>query len=67
MPSPSKNVLEAALQLPESERLALVDRLLKMLPDDDYVISLDDDLVIEELMRHVADREEGSKTIFSPS
>lgn len=35
MPLPSENVLETALQLPESERLALVDRLLEILPDDD--------------------------------
>lgn len=54
---PSETVFEAALGLPENERLALASRLLETIPVDDSTISLDDDLLLEELERRFADRE----------
>jgi hypothetical protein len=57
MQSPSEIVFEAALGLPENERLALVSRLLETIPVDDSAISLDDDSLVEELDRRFADRE----------
>jgi len=57
MQLPSETVFEAALGLPENERLALVSRLLETMPVDDSAISLDDDSLVEELDRRFADRE----------
>ena len=54
---PSETVFEAALGLPENERLALASRLLETIPVDDSAISLDDDLLLDELKRRFADRE----------
>ncbi len=53
----SETVFEAALGLPEKERLALASRLLETTPVDDSAISLDDDSFVEELDRRFADRE----------
>ena len=41
MQLPSETVFEAALGLPENERLTLVSRLLETMPADDSAISLD--------------------------
>jgi hypothetical protein len=57
MQLPSETVFEAALGLPENERLALVSRLLETIPVDDSGVSLDDDALVEELDRRFADRE----------
>ena len=57
MQLPAEAVLEAALGLPENERLALASRLLETIPVDDATISLDDDSLLEELERRFADRE----------
>jgi hypothetical protein len=57
MQMPSETVFEAALGLPENERLALVSRLLETMPPDDAAIALDDDSLVEELDRRFADRE----------
>jgi len=57
MPLPTETVFDAALELPENERLALVSRLLETLPVEDSAISLDDDSFVEELDRRFADRE----------
>ena len=57
MPLPPEAVFEAALELPESERLVLISRLLETMPVEDSAISLDDDLLEEELDRRFADRE----------
>jgi putative addiction module component (TIGR02574 family) len=46
---------EAALKLPESERLALVSRLMETMPAEDSSLSLDDASLIEELDRRFAD------------
>lgn len=57
MQLPSETVFEAALRLPEAERLALVSRLLETMPAEDSAISLDDASLVEELDRRFADRE----------
>ena len=54
---PSETVFEAALELPENERLALVSRLLETMPIEDAALALDDDSLVEELDRRFADRE----------
>jgi hypothetical protein len=54
-------ILDAALQLTESERLTLVSRLLETVPAEDFAVSLDDPALAEELERRFADRE-GSVT-----
>jgi hypothetical protein len=56
MQLPTESVFEAALGLPENERLALVSRLLETMPVDDSGVSLDDDSLVEELDRRFADR-----------
>jgi hypothetical protein len=50
-------IFEAALKLPERERLTLVARLLQTMPTDDPSLSLDDPSLEEELERRWADRE----------
>ncbi|MGW8256629.1 MAG: hypothetical protein ACWGMZ_03995 [Thermoguttaceae bacterium] len=57
MQLPVETVFEAALGLPEGERLALVSRLLESMPVDDAAISLDDEAIGEELDRRFADRQ----------
>ncbi|MCD4726361.1 MAG: hypothetical protein K8R46_01775 [Pirellulales bacterium] len=61
MQATSEAIIEAALKLPENERLTLVSRLLETMPDEDPSMSLDDAALIEELDRRFADRE-GSVT-----
>ena len=53
----SEMILEAALKLPESDRLTIVSRLLETMPAEDSSASLDDPAFIEELDRRFADRE----------
>ena len=57
MPTDPQAILDAALQLPENERLAIVSRLLETLPPEDVTISLDDAQLAEELDRRFADSE----------
>jgi hypothetical protein len=57
----SEVIFEAAMKLPEDERLTIVSRLLETMPDEDSSASLDDPSLIEELDRRFADRE-GSVT-----
>jgi putative addiction module component (TIGR02574 family) len=47
---------DAALKLPESERLVLVSRLMETMPADNSGLSLDDDSLIEELDCRFADQ-----------
>jgi putative addiction module component (TIGR02574 family) len=54
-------IYEAALKLPEGERLTLVSRLLETMPAEDSCLSLDDESLAGELDRRFADRE-GSVT-----
>jgi len=53
----SEHVFQAALQLRESERLAMISRLLETLPADDEGLSLDDEDLVAELDRRFADPE----------
>ena len=57
MQSDPQAILDAALRLSETERLAIVSRLLETLPPEDITISLDDPQLVEELDRRFADDE----------
>ena len=52
-------VLDAAMQLPEAERLALVSHLMQTLPPEDNGVSIDDPELIADLDRRFADGDEG--------
>ncbi|HEY1784984.1 MAG TPA: hypothetical protein VGG30_05515 [Pirellulales bacterium] len=51
----SDAIFQAALELPEDQRLALVARLLETVPDEPAGLSIDDPGLIEELKRRSAD------------
>jgi putative addiction module component (TIGR02574 family) len=51
----AESILEAALHLPENERLELVFRLMDTFPAAPNLLSLDDPNLIEELDRRAAD------------
>lgn len=51
MPATAEEIVTAAIQLPESDRLAIVSRLLETMGDDDHLPSVDDSDFIEELRR----------------
>lgn len=52
-------VLDAAMQLPEADRLALVSRLMQSLPPEDIGVSLHDPELAAELDRRFAQSDEG--------
>ena len=54
-----RTVLDAALQLPVIDRLEIASQLLDTVTPDDEAIQLDDPLLVAELDRRFADREEG--------
>lgn len=56
MQSSYEVIFEAALQLPESDRLTLVSRLLETMPAEDACPSFDDPALAEELDRRFADQ-----------
>jgi len=57
MPESASVLFEAALQLPEEERLSLVSRILDTMPDQDDTICVDDPDLLVELERRFADPE----------
>lgn len=57
MQSDPQSILDAALRLPENDRIEIVSRLLETLPPEDITISLDDPRLAEELDRRFADSE----------
>jgi hypothetical protein len=57
MESSSDVIVEAAMKLPESERLAVVSRLLETLPPGDVCMLVDDPLLRDELDRRFDDRD----------
>jgi hypothetical protein len=57
MQSTSEVVFQAAMQLPEGERLVLVSRLLEMTPAEDAGVCLDDASLLDELDRRFSDGE----------
>ncbi|MEX2119898.1 MAG: hypothetical protein WD847_09920 [Pirellulales bacterium] len=57
MPASRDEILDAALKLPEADRLVIVRRLLDTLPDDIAGLSDDDPGFLEELERRAGDTE----------
>ena len=57
MQATSEVIFEAALKLPESERLILVSKLLETMPAEDACPSLDDASLLDELDRRFNDGE----------
>jgi putative addiction module component (TIGR02574 family) len=57
MQSTSETIVEAAMKLPENERLVVVSRLLESMPAEDSGLSLDDDSFLDELDRRFKDLE----------
>ena len=51
MPATAEEIVTAAIQLPESDRLAIVSQLLESMGDDDDLPGVDDSDFIEELRR----------------
>jgi len=59
MQTDPQDILDAAMQLPEAERLTLVSRLMESLPPEGITISLDDPELAAELDRRFAQNDEG--------
>ncbi|MEX0711296.1 MAG: hypothetical protein WD278_03035 [Pirellulales bacterium] len=57
MPASRDEILDAALKLPEADRLVIVRRLLDTLPDDIPGLSDDDPGFLRELERRASDTE----------
>ena len=55
MPRNSKDLFDAALELSDDERLALVARLMETIPAENLSMSLDDPELASELERRFAD------------
>jgi putative addiction module component (TIGR02574 family) len=55
MPKDAHALYQAAMQLPEDERLLLASRIMETLPSDDVTSSLDDAELIAELDRRFSD------------
>jgi putative addiction module component (TIGR02574 family) len=51
----SEKIFDAALELPEDERLALVSRLMETIPAENLSMSLDDPELASELERRFGD------------
>ncbi len=54
MPENTNLLFEAAMQLPEEERLSLVSRILDTMPAQDVTTCLDDPDLLNELERRFA-------------
>jgi len=52
-------IFEAAMGLPERDRLVLVTRLMDTLPPDDSGLSMDDPGLVDELDRRWAENDKG--------
>jgi len=48
-------LFDAAMNLPEADRISLIGRLLETMPESDIGLSLDDDNLLEELDNRFAD------------
>ena len=57
MASDPQTILDAAMQLPEDDRLRLVSRLLESLPQAEESLAVDDPDLTDELDRRFADEE----------
>jgi hypothetical protein len=56
MQADSDAIFQAALSLPEAERLALVSRLIETMPEHSLTACLDDDDLRSEVERRFADQ-----------
>ena len=59
MQTDPRAILDAAMQLPEADRLTLVSRLMESLPPEGITVSLDDPELAAELDRRFAQSDEG--------
>jgi hypothetical protein len=57
MSSTADQAFEAAMQLPEEDRVVLVGRLLETMPAREIALSLDAPNLLDELDQRFADRE----------
>lgn len=57
MSSSADQAFEAAMQLPEEDRVALIGRLLETMPARDFGLSLDTTNLLEELDHRFTDQE----------
>lgn len=57
MSSTADQAFEAAMQLPEEDRVALIGRLLETMPTREIALSLDAPHLLDELDQRFADRE----------
>jgi hypothetical protein len=57
MSSTADQAFEAAMQLPEEDRVALIGRLLETMPTREIALSLDAPNLLDELDQRFADRE----------
>lgn len=55
MSKASDGLFDAAMNLPEADRISLIGRLLETMPDSDIGLSLDDGNLFEELDSRFAD------------
>ena len=55
MPTDPQAIFDAAMQLPDDDRMRLVSRLLESLPPEDFGLSIEDPDLAEELDRRSAD------------
>ena len=55
MPATAEEIVSAAIQLPESDRLAIVSRLLETMSDEENLPNVDDSEFVEELRRRRID------------
>ena len=62
MTATAKTVLESALTLPESERLAIAEALWESLPEE--VVDLDDDALEQELLRRSAEIDKDPSSVI---
>lgn len=51
MPATATEIVSAAIQLPEADRLAIVSQLLETMGDEEHLPDVDDDGFIEEMQR----------------
>lgn len=51
MPATATEIVSAAIQLPEADRLAIVSQLLDSMGDQEHLPDIDDDGFIEEMQR----------------
>lgn len=55
MSATAEEIVSAAVQLPESDRLAIVSQLLETMGDGEHLLSVDDSNFIDELRQRRGD------------